>query len=256
MNMVDLGINSNIIEDCSGYNRAATANAITWSSPSPRYSAAAHFNGTDSYIRVPFNEACLDNVFTINLWFKKDALGSKGYETLFGGPSGFEMDTRAGNATTLSLYMASTRGGNVFSPFNLGEWYMVTMTRDGTNELYYVNGELKKTIEAKAMPTGIYRIGAWNSDTGQNYYGEISDFRVYNTVLTADDIKELYNTSAVIDQYGNIYAREFVNTGIVSNYQINKRGQMIPVNQFIERDEKLASIEKSNNILGGQFYEY
>lgn len=202
--------NTNIIYDVSGYNRAATANAITWSSPSPRYNTAAHFNGTDSYIRVPFNEACPDNIFTINLWFKKDALGSKGYETLFGGPSGFEMDTRAGNATTLSLYMASARGGNVFSPFNLGEWYMVTMVRDGTNELYYVNGELKKTIEAKTMPTGIYRIGAWSSDTGQSYYGEISDFRVYNTPLIANDIKELYHTSASIDSNGNIHAREVI----------------------------------------------
>lgn len=206
----DIGLEENIIYDSSGYNHAAAANTITWSSSSPRYSAAAHFNGTDSYIRVPFNEICPDNIFTINLWFKKDALGSKNYETLFGGPSGFEMDTRAGSSSTLTLYMASTRGGNVFSSFSFSQWYMVTMVRDGTNELYYVNGDLKKTIAAKPMPTGIYRIGAWNGDTGQNYYGEISDFRIYNNVLSADDIKELYNTSASIDNKGNIYAREVI----------------------------------------------
>ncbi len=202
---------SEVIYDVSGYNHHATPiGTITMTSPSPRYGAATHFNGADNCIRVPFNEVCPDNIFTINLWFKKDALGSKGYETLFGGPSGFEMDTRAGNATTLSLYMASIRGATVFSPFNLGEWYMVTMVRDGTNELYYVNGELKKTISAQAMPTGVYRIGAWASDTGQNYYGEISDFRIYNTPLTANNIKELYNTSASIDNNGNIMAREVV----------------------------------------------
>jgi hypothetical protein len=76
------------------------------------------------------------------------------------------MDTRSGSSTTLSLYMASTRGGNIFSPFSLNTWYMVTMIRDGTNEMYYINGELKKTIEAKPMPNGVYRIGAWASDTG------------------------------------------------------------------------------------------
>ena len=118
------------------------------------------------------------------------------------------MDTRAGTSTTLTLYMASTRGGNVFSSFSLGQWYMVTMVRDGTNELYYVNGELKKTIEAKAMPTGTYRLGAWNSNTGQNYFGEMSDFRIYATALSAEDIKELYNTSKLVDSQGNKLARE------------------------------------------------
>ena len=201
-------LGNNLIYDVSGYSYIAESNAITWSGPSPRYDSAAHFDGNTSFIKVPFNDICPSNIFTMNLWFKKNALGTKNYETLFGGPSGFEMDTRSGSSATLSLYMASTRGGNVFSPFNLGEWYMVTMVRDGINELYYINGELKKTIEAKAMPTGIYRIGAWNSNTGQNYYGEISDFRIYVTPFTTAQIKELYNTSMAIDSNGNIMARE------------------------------------------------
>ncbi len=199
------------IYDCSGYNNNGTiVGSLTTSTPSPRYSCAMKFNGNTSCIKIPYNEINPDRIFTVNLWFHKDALGSKNYETLFGGPSGFEMDTRAGSSTTLSLYMASVRGGNAFSPFNLNEWYMVTMVRNGTNEMYYINGELKKTIEAKSMPSGQYRIGAWASDTGQNYYGDISDFRIYATALTETQIKELYNTSMSIDNNGNIHARELV----------------------------------------------
>ena len=199
------------IYDCSGYNNNGTiVGSLTTSTPSPRYSCAMKFNGNTSCIKIPYNEINPDRIFTVNLWFHKDALGSKTYETLFGGPSGFEMDTRAGSSTTLSLYMASVRGGNAFSPFNLNEWYMVTMVRNGTNEMYYINGELKKTIEAKSMPSGQYRIGAWASDTGQNYYGDISDFRIYATALTLEQIKELYNTSMSIDNNGNIHARELV----------------------------------------------
>lgn len=202
---------TNIVYDSSGYsNNGTIVGSLETIAPSPRYSCATKFDGNTSCIKIPYNEINPDRIFTVNLWFHKDALGSKNYETLFGGPSGFEMDTRSGASTTLSLYMASVRGGNVFSSFNLNEWYMVTMVRDGTNEMYYINGELKKTIEAKSMPSGQYRIGAWASDTGQNYYGDISDFRIYATALTPEQIKELYNTSMSIDDKGNIHVRELV----------------------------------------------
>lgn len=197
------------VYDNSGYENNGTLNgALNISNNTNRYNYSTLFNGTTACIKVPYNTINPDNIFTLNLWFYKSALGSKNYETLFGGPSGFEMDTRANNSTTLSLYMASTRGGTIFTPFEFNTWYMVTMTRDGTNEKYYVNGELKKTIEAKSMPTGDYFIGAWKTATQQNYYGNISDFRLYNTVLTEAQILELYNTSASIDRSGNIYARE------------------------------------------------
>lgn len=109
-----------LVYDSSGYKYNGTPTNVETSTPSVRYSMCSSFNGTDSRIVVPYNAACPTNIFTLNLWWKKDALGSKGYETLFGGPSGFEMDTRAGSATTLCLYMASTRGGTLYSPLSLG----------------------------------------------------------------------------------------------------------------------------------------
>jgi hypothetical protein len=36
----------------------------------------------------------------------------------------------------------------------------------------------------------------------------MADFRIYSTALTAEQVKELYNTSTTIDKNGNIYARE------------------------------------------------
>ena len=145
----------NIIYDSSGYsNNGIIVGSLTVSALSPRYGCATKFDGNTSCIKIPYNEINPDRIFTVNLWFHKDALGPKKYETLFGGPSGFEMDTRSGASTTLSLYMTSTRGNNVFSPFNLNEWYMVTMVRDGTNEMYYINGELKTCQKSPQKPPG------------------------------------------------------------------------------------------------------
>ena len=181
------------VYDISGFNNdGKIVGTFSLTNTTKRYDRTLQFNGTDACIIVPYNATCPTNIFTVNLWFKKDALGSKSYETLFGGPSGFEMDTRSGSSTTLTLYMASTRGGTLWSSFNLNTWYMVTMVRDGTNEFYYINGELVKTIDAKSMPTGTYFIGAWSTAAKQNFYGLISDFRIYATPLDAAAIQELY----------------------------------------------------------------
>lgn len=203
--------NETIIHDTSGFKNNGTLNAaFKCLTDTPRYLYSTFFDGNTNCILFPFDAArSSDGIFTMNLWFKKTEIGSKNYESLVGGPSGFEMDTRAGSSTTLSLYMASTRGGNMFSPFELNQWYMVTMVNDGTNEKYYVNGSLKNTIAKKSMPTGNYYIGSWRDTTSQNYKGMISDFRLYNTALSDTDILQLYQTSASIDSKGNILGYEF-----------------------------------------------
>lgn len=191
-----------------GYNGTAIYGTLNYNADSARYCGSVLFNGTDNCIQIPFNELCPENIFTMNIWFKKDELGSKGYETLVGGPAGFEMDTRSGSSSKLTLYMTSTRGGNM-GDLTMGEWNMVTMVRDGVNESYYINGQLAKTIEAKSMPTGNYFIGAWRGPTEQNYYGLLSDFRIYATTLSANDILTMYKNSGIIDNKGNVYAYEF-----------------------------------------------
>ena len=228
--LIKIGASDTIIkvEDSSGYNHNGTINGnIVISSDTNRYNCSAQFDGVDDSITVPYNAICPENIFTFNLWFKKDALGSKNYETLFGGPSGFEMDTRAGSATTLSLYMASTRSTkrNLVTELSLGNWYMITMTRDGTKEKYYVNGIYQSEIDAKTMPTGVYRIGAWASNTGQNYYGLISDFRIYCTALDADAIRQLYEVGAKIDNKKNLHTYELIENS--PSIKINKRGQTL-----------------------------
>lgn len=204
-----LGYANNICTDVSGNGYNLTQNGmVTFNTDTIRYSGSSLFDGDTSCFTIPFNAMCPENIFTINVWFKKDSVGTKNYETLIGGPSGFEMDTRNAGANTLSLYMATTRGGSMGN-LTMGEWNMVTMVRDGVNEYYYINGELSNTIEAKSMPTGTYYIGAWQTATKQNYYGLMSDFRIYATALSANDILTIYKNSGIIDNKNNVYTYEF-----------------------------------------------
>lgn len=203
-----MGLNGTTEYDISGFcNNGIRYGTFNFNSETPKYAVSTQYNGTDNTLKIPFDASVWPDNFTMSIWFRKDELGSKSYETLFGGPSGFEMDTRSGAATTLSLYMASVRGGNVYTGFEFGKWYMVTLVNDGVNELYYINGDLVKTIEKKSMPVGTYYIGSWQTANKQNYMGLLSDARIYATALSASDIKSLYQNCATIDVDGTIHGQ-------------------------------------------------
>lgn len=177
--------------------------------PSIRYESCYDFDGNTGSIQIPNLATLVPNgEFTMNCWiYHDDTWSSKIYETIFGGPSGFELEAKKGSTNSPVLRALSWGGGQ--ATYELNKWNMITMTRNASGTKFYINGELKITGSAGTIPSGNYFIGAWNTSSQQNYKGRISDFRLYSTVLSVDDIKELYNVSASVDKNGNMYAYEF-----------------------------------------------
>ena len=200
------------VYDCSGIanNGTKIGGVLPSSIPLPiRYEKSYNFDGRTGSIQIP-NLATLvpSGEFTMNCWIYHDnTWSSEGYETIFGGPSGFELDAKHSTANSPVLYACDWGKGR--ATYELNKWNMITMTRNASEAKFYINGELKITGSAGTIPSGNYFIGAWNTSSQQNYKGRISDFRLYSTVLSAEDIKELYNTSASVDKNGNMYAYEF-----------------------------------------------
>ena len=207
-----LGLNSTTESDCSGLSNNGTKIGGLSSSTSPlsiRYESCYDFDGNTDSIQIP-NLATLvpSGEFTMNCWiYHDDTWSSKTWETIFGGPSGFELEAKAYDANSPALYTYSWGQGQ--ATYELNKWNMITMTRNTSEAKFYINGELKITGSAGTIPSGNYFIGAWNTSSQQNYKGRISDFRLYSTVLSVEDIKELYNISASVDKNGNMYAYEF-----------------------------------------------
>lgn len=207
-----LGLSSTTEADCSGLSNNGTKIGGLSSSTSPvsiRYESCYDFDGNTGSIQIP-NLATLapSGEFTMNCWIYHDnTWSSKTYETIFGGPSGFELEAK--NSSTNSPVLYAYNWGQGQAAYELNKWNMITMTRNASESKFYINGELKITGSAGTIPSGNYFIGAWRTSSEQNYKGKISDFRLYSTVLSVEDIKELYNTSASVDKNGNMYAYEF-----------------------------------------------
>lgn len=200
-----MGLNSNIEYDCSGYCNNGTRNAtFTWTSNASKYEVSTVFDGNTNAIQTPnLTTMVSDRNYTIACWVYKSVLGSKNYQTIYGGPSGFELEARNGTAAEAKFRIHNWGGGSTAYEFNT--WYHFCFVHTASDSKLYINGELKLTGSSAAVPSGNYFVGAWKTATQQNYDGLISDFRIYATALSADDVLSLYQNSAYIDSSGNVY---------------------------------------------------
>ena len=125
------------------------------------------------------------------------------------------------NGNRLNLFMS---GGNFYwntgdsnnNPFNVSaatygdnQWHHFAVTGDGTTAKLYIDGGFKANAKTYRGITGttIY-LNGWDSGANYNFNGQLSDFRLYATCLSADDIKRLYNTPASVSKNGSMLGYE------------------------------------------------
>ena len=206
-----MGLNGTTEYDCSGFcNNGTRTGTFEWTSNTAKYAVSTKFNGTDNAIQTPSLPTMItDKNYTIAVWIYKTVIGSKGYQTIYGGPTGFEIEARNGGANEAKF--VPWNWGKPMASYELNEWNHCVFVHSDADCKIYLNGEYIATGTAKASnPTGNYFVGAWNTATQQNFEGLMSDFRIYATALSADDVKNLYQNSAYISSNGTAYAHEFV----------------------------------------------
>lgn len=202
---------TNTIYDSSGYNNNGTViGNLTANINNSRYSCSTIFDGTS---RIMANSLPAETK-TLTCWAKTTKNKSTSQQIIADSNSALTISFYQGTiigvfGTTRSTGSKSTLG----SEYKENDWnfFAVVKTSEDRKRDIYCNG-IKLTPTSNdywSAATGFF-IGARNASQGNPFYGEISDVRAYATALTAEQIKELYNTSATIDNKGNIYARELV----------------------------------------------
>lgn len=95
---------------------------------------------------------------------------------------------------------------------SLNTWYMITYVFNGGSVYWYLNGtrkgDITKYTTLNYINADMEYLALGNSYSGTqwntNFCGWISDFRMFTTVLSADDVKALYQNSASITSTGQV----------------------------------------------------
>ena len=143
--------------------------------------------------------------------------------------------------------------------FTTNSWHYYTIVYNGRAGTVYTDGIQTATVDMgtntalgsmKGVIIGFSKAGGvWRSN--KSYY---SDFRLYTTALSEEDILDLYHTPFSIDNKGNSYAREVIED---TSLNITKTGQFHG-NEMLDDDTfTTASITKDDHQLKvNTLYEY
>jgi hypothetical protein len=146
-------------------------------------------------------------VHSVSMWFKPNSL------TAGSGDALFYIGAASGSSNyKCELFMETDRinytfGGNSFQAYPTienGKWYHITVTYNGVGgqsgrEIYLNNVKLSATHSISSgalnLTSGNLDIGRYTPDGSATTYafdGSIANFRLFNRVLTSDEIYQLY----------------------------------------------------------------
>lgn len=201
--------NNNVI-DCSGYTREGEIiGNLTTNSDAPRYDYVTSFDGK-SYIQITSPSV---EVRSVSFWAKWDSIPSR-QSVVF-----VDQKSRMGFGLMSTGILCSSNGisTNTFNKTSIvaNKWYHFVIVNTGTaptskNRDLFING-------VKQIPTSNSSDWTFNIDylqvgkrstTSDGFVGSISDFRMYVTPLTDNDVMNLYSTSTSVDNFGNLHCYE------------------------------------------------
>lgn len=232
-----LGYNNTTIYDSSGYNyhgeiwRYDSLGNIEVSSNSPRNSLSTYVNSENNTTNTASGtvyiyghcELTSPKNLTVSFWCKpiagySDSVNQGQFcltNISISSNAGSDYDTSAMNHRDSKIDFSNgttTYHKTVSIPFTANEWHHYAISYDGRYMKVFKDGVQTATSDMgseqalcsiKGAILGFSKAGGvWRSN--KSYY---SDFRLYTTTLSEDDVKELYNIPISISNNGSIFTQ-------------------------------------------------
>lgn len=262
---------NNIVKDSSGYGYDGTNNGAIYLTSTNLGQHAVYFTNGKQWISRASLPAAADKL-TVALWFKSSNTSPlTGYHIPFTIDSGVVEISIPGstgymrwggytsnNSRVCSDVCAKDANGNNVSLLN-GQWHHIVLVYDGTGWLGYTNGQyIGKHAATGTISYGskVATIGRYYNDSTSNYGNTdayMSDVKVFNSALSADDIKALYRAKKSIDTNGNIYIKALDEVGN-GNIKLTSSGvqKVKDISEIIHLDDGTVWLQVSHhNNYGG-----
>ena len=239
------------IYDSSGYNHNGTIiGTATLDFTSPRYDIATYMNNNNSANRIEADPIVLPiDGITVSFWAYTTKENS--YVLYIDQNMSFAV-----NAAGTGFWVSRVNSkGFPIDSFILGQWNHVVLIRQDSDYKAYINGvEISRSMGNNVWTHSNGRLYLLNRNSNNSYAANasISDFRMYATALSAEDILELYHTGESIDKAGNLYAYEFYEDDSAS-ISAGKNG-VVTAKQF-DNQENLTSFYKTGQIYTNELKE-
>lgn len=227
------------VNDVSGNGHHGNANNITYGSGKLGVAnSSAVFNGTSSYISIPYKSDLNVDSFTIcamvkvndyypgacqaNAIFWRGAQFQNGFYSLFFMDNPFtnscQLRDTSKNVFTSEVNQTIVSSSGIpwqYTPTIVSNrWYCVVTVYDKNTSKIYVDGQLKSTFTALQGTMGVSNLGAsigasrFGSFSSFPYWlnGEIDDLRLYNRALSPSEVGQycgMFDTTVYISQAFN-----------------------------------------------------
>ena len=164
---------------------------------------ALEFNGAGTYVDCGNAESLNVNVFSVSFWCNIPTtqtwnhMVSKGQHGASGSPGSVNWGVMMYESQETILFETynDTSWTGISADTTIGEWHHVVATYDGDTMQLYHDGELAASITGAGILLDQSRpllIGARSDDgsAGGYFNGSIDDARIYNKVLTQDEVMQ------------------------------------------------------------------
>ncbi len=189
-----------------------------------------YLNGSSQYLDInsAINPYTIwnNNGITFSLWFKMSTNSGQWARILdfsigtSGNPTTYMLIAKSGTSTNLNIQIVEANVG-VGSHTTTGSWidntwhYITWSISPSGAWTIYIDGVNLNVSITRTVPNATYSrkyIGRSAFSTDGWYVGNIDDFRIYNKVLTADEISSLYYGGSTkwtdAQLYGQLYAEK------------------------------------------------
>ena len=152
---------------------------------------ALEFDGVDDFVEVGATPST-KSAITIEFWFRPNSQTK--YQWML---SRYYGNDRIALEWRAKLYYSFVIGGNTYDSYvttsapNIGQWYHCAFTYDGSHIRVYLDGEEIHTASASGQfdyYDYYWEIGARANAHNKNYNGLIDEVKIYERVLTQEEI--------------------------------------------------------------------